>query len=622
MASVSSSAMRYRRVESTRQVARQPLARHPVVRPSPITPSHVISDPPDHKLEYMTQLAVEATGSDIGGIGLVFQSQVWLPARSGIDDTLLPLSGSFCGAVVQDGADWFELADASLDARFASNPLISQSPHYHHYAAVPLRGDSAHLLGTLWVMSRQVRVLEQWQSTQMQQMARVMADLLELRYCDRVTGMFNRPVFVHHLSRLLAKEEGQALVVGIVDLVNFRQVNDLFRRAAGDRILRQTGKRLEQWGQGALLGHLGGDQFAFALRAPKHELVQRVQHLCSLIDQPYEIEPGTWHTLHARIGTRSIALPYQGEAVELLDTAEAAAAAVGQQHDRSVAHEYDDELIERTRLRYELFDTIRGGARFGQLEVYYQPQVDVVRGRLAGLEALVRWNHPQRGLLEPGTFVPHAEQAGRIFELDVYVLDRVCDDIQAWRAQGLEVAPVALNFSRASLMHSEIYERLAEALQRTGVPGELLEVEVTESLLSESRQMLHARVSALRALGVRVAVDDFGTGSSNLDALTAFPFDRLKADRQFVHGVSNDQRTAGVFAMIQGIAAVFDAELLCEGLEDEADLSWLEERGVHFIQGWYFSRAKSASAIAEVLLRFQREREVMLTVPQMRALLS
>lgn len=582
----------------------------------------VLTESPDPKLDYITRLAVQATGADIGGISLMFKSRIWLPSHIGIQDSFFPRLGSFCDRAVGGGGDWFEVEDACRDPRFAANGLVTRSPHYRHYAGVPLRGESAHLLGNLWVMSANPRTLDNARVAQLRLLARIAADLLELRYCDPVTGMFNRAVFLHHLQRMLLEEAGAQVTVGMVDLIGFRQVNDLFRRETGDRILRLMGKRIEDWADGALLGHLGADQFVFAMMSHPAEHEAHIARLCTAIDQPFEIEPGTMHTLHARIGIRRQQLPCEESADGLLDTADIAASSISQQQGASAVHEYDAALMARARLRYELREAIRGALRFGRLEVHYQPQLDVSLGRLIGLEALVRWRHPVYGLVGPAMFVPQAESSGRIFELDMHVLELVCQDLMDWRARGLHVPPVALNFSRASLMHTQVFTRLADILEVTGVPGDLLEFEVTESQLLDSPTLLHQRISALRALGVRVAVDDFGTGYSNLDALTSFPFDRLKADRRFVHGVASDARTAGVFALIQGIAAVFDAELLCEGLEDEADLSWLAERGVHCVQGWYFSRARPASVIEPVLRRFQEAQAEPLSVPEMRALLA
>jgi len=622
MGNMARARMMYRMARGRARLLARGGAAHPVPYPLDRTDDNVLTDSPDPKLDYITRLAVQATGADIGGISLMFQSRIWLPSHIGIQDSFFPRAGSFCDSAVSAGADWFEVADASLDPRFAANALVTREPHCPHYAAIPLRGEGAHLLGNLWVMSSKVRTLDAAQIGQLRLLARIVVDLLELRYCDPVTGMFNRAVFLQHLQRLLLEDGDKLITVGMVDLIGFRQVNDLFRRETGDRILRLMGERIEGWADGALLGHLGADQFAFALASPPGDHDAHLERLCAALDQPFEVEPGTLHTLHARIGIRRQQLPCEESADGLLDSADIATTSIRQQQGASAVHEYDAALMARARLRYELREAIHGALRFGRLEVHYQPQVDVSQGRLIGLEALVRWRHPVYGLVGPAMFVPQAESSGRIFELDVHVLELVCRDLMRWRERGLQVPPVALNFSRASLMHTQIFARLADILEATGVPGDLLEFEVTESQLLDSPTLLHQRISTLRALGVRVAVDDFGTGYSNLDALTSFPFDRLKADRRFVHGVASDVRTAGVFALIQGIAAVFDAELLCEGLEDEADLSWLAERGVHCVQGWYFSRAQPVLAIERVLQRFQDAQDAPLSVPEMRALLA
>ena len=597
-------------------------ARRDQAYPLVVANDALLLDPPDPRLDYLTRLAVVTAGADIGGISLMFQSQIWLPSRFGIENQVLPRAGSFCNRALDEGAPWFEVEDAWGDPRFTGNPLVTAPPHYRHYAAAPLRSPGHSLRGTLWVMSRKPRRLDTGQAARLTLMARIVTDILELRYCDPATGMFNRSVFLHHLGRLLARESG-SVTVGFIDLVGFRQVNGMFGRAAGDRILRMVGQRLEEWdGEGTLLGHLGGDRFAFALSAEPERHDERIVRLCALIDRPFDLGDGYAQTLHARIGIQRQTAPYRGDPADVLDAADTAAATIARHIDASVAREYDSALGERTRLRYELGEAIRGDGRHGRLEVHYQPQIDVAAGRLIGLEALVRWRHPEFGLVGPGMFVPQAETSGRIIELDLHVLELVCRDLGGWRARGVKLAPVSLNFSRVSLMHADVFARIGAVLERTGTPGSLLELEVTESVLLDSLQPLHARIAALRGLGVRIAVDDFGTGSSNLDALGNFHFDRLKVDRQFVHGVAGDRKKAGLFALIQGIAGVFHAELVCEGLEDEADLEWLVGRGAHCVQGWLFSRARPAREIEGVLQRFQAARGRELSVPEVRKLLG
>lgn len=581
----------------------------------------VMLEPSDPKLDYITRLAVSLTGSDIGGISLIFRSQIWLPSRVGVDARLLPLAGSFCNCAVRAHAPLFEVADARLDARFADNPLVTAPPHYLHYAGIPLDGSPARLLGTLWVMSKEPHHLDAEQVAQLQLMARIVADLLEHRYFEPSTGMFNRTVFLHHLETMLAPEEAR-VTVGFIDLAGFRQVNEMFGRQSGDRILGQLGDRLAAWGgDRALLGHLGSDRFAFALELPPDQLDTCLAELRDAIDLPFAVGNGYVQPLHGRIGIWRQGAERGASAVDALDAADGAASSIRRSLDHSVMLEYDSAIAARARLRYELRHAMRGDRRHGRIEVHYQPQVDVEAGKLIGLEALVRWCHPEFGLVGPAMFVPQAEQSGRIFELDSHVARLVCEDMKGWLSRGLDPVPVALNFSRVSLMHPELFARLESVLADTGVPGSLIELEVTESIVLDSLQSLCPRITALRALGMHIAIDDFGTGSSNLDALAGFTFDRLKADRQFVHGVAADHKKAGLFSLIQDAARVFDAELICEGLEHEADLAWLTTHGVHCVQGWLFSRARTAADIEHLLLRLRETQETMRSFGDLRALL-
>ncbi|MRX10959.1 EAL domain-containing protein [Pseudoduganella sp. FT25W] len=583
-------------------------------------------DEPDPKLDLITSLAIKSVGADIGGISIVYQSQIWLPSRVGMEARHVPRSGSFCTWVVGAAteSDFFEVEDAGDDARFCHNPLVTHAPHYRHYAAVPLHGARGYLLGTLWVMSRAVRRLDAEQQMMLQGMARLVVDTLELRYCDEVTGMSNRHVFLHHLQLGLEQTAQPHLVVGYIDLAGFRQFNDVFGREQGDLVLREIGQRIAIWaGPENLVGHLGGDQFAFALFGARDRQVQLLEALKAVISRPLGLGRGGTQVLHGRVGIAHHALPYSGSAVALLDAADTASSSIGGPLQRTALKEYGAELLTRSRMVFELQGALDGERQYGALVAHYQPQVDHLRGVLIGLEALVRWQHPARGMVFPNSFIPLAESTDKIYQLDMLVLEQVCRDMRAWLDQGLPVVPVALNFSRRSLLHPQVIADLRQLLARYGIDGGMLEFEVTESQLLATADLVGPRVAEFRALGARIAVDDFGTGYSNLDAISSFPFDRLKVDRQFVHGVEGSERVAGLFHLIQGIAELFKAELLCEGLEDEADLLWLARRGASCVQGWYFSAARTPEAIVRILgaLR-ERATAPPLTTAQLRALLQ
>ncbi|MFS2005147.1 EAL domain-containing protein [Duganella sp. CT11-25] len=584
-------------------------------------------DESDPKLDLITSLAIKSVGADIGGVSIVYQSQIWLPSRVGLEARHVPRAGSFCTWVVGAAteADFFEVEDAGKDARFRGNPLVVHAPHYHHYAAVPLHGARGYLLGTLWVMGTDPRRLDAGEVLMLQGMARLVVDTLELRYCNDVTGMSNRSVFLHHLQLGLEQTLRPHVVVGFVDLAGFRRLNDVFGREQGDLVLREMGERLAGWaGADNLVGHLGGDRFAFALFGEREPHAAMLERLTECISRPFMLGQGGAHVLHARVGVEHRDTPYGGSAVALLDAADTAASSIAGNLLRTTVKQYGSELLARSHMVFELQAALDGDARHGALAVHYQPQVNYAQGTLIGLEALVRWQHPQRGMVFPNSFIPLAESTDKIYQLDLLVLAQVCRDMRGWLDAGLPVAPVSLNFSRRSLLHPQVIDELRRVLECYGIPGHMLELEVTESQLLETVELVAPRVAEFRALGARIAVDDFGTGYSNLDAISSFPFDRLKVDRQFVNGVAGSDKVAGLFHLIQGIAELFKAELLCEGLEEEADLAWLAQRGAVCAQGWYFSAARTPDAIVRILtaLRDRAADAPPLTVRQLRDLLK
>ncbi|WP_295993554.1 bifunctional diguanylate cyclase/phosphodiesterase [Rugamonas sp.] len=583
-------------------------------------------DQSDPNLDLITGLTIKTLGADIGGISIVYQSQIWLPSRVGIDARHVPRSGSFCTWVVASARerDFFEVEDATSDPRFNTNPLVTYPPHYRHYAAVPLHGARGYLLGTLWVMGTRSRRLDAEQRLMLTGMSKLVVDTLELRYCNDVTGMSNRAVFLHHLQLGVEQTRQPDVVVGYIDLVGFRQFNDEFGRDKGNQVLRLMGQRIADWaGPDNLVGHLGGDKFVFALFGGHQDHVTLLDRLKAILSLPFTVEHGAPQVLHARIGVEHHHTPYMGSAATLLDAAETAASSISGGFLRTTVKEYGLELLARSHMVYELQGALDGEAQHGALVVHYQPQVNYARGTLIGMEALVRWQHPVRGLVLPDRFIPLAESTDKIYQLDMQVLTQVCRDLRAWIDAGLPVVPVSLNLSRRSLLHPQVLVDMAQVLERYRISGAMVELEVRESQLLETLDLLSSRVAGFRALGVRIAVDDFGTGYSNLDAISSLPFDRLKVDRQFVHGVAGSEKMAGLFHLIQGIADLFKAELLCEGLEREADLDWLSQRGAHCVQGWYFSAARTPDAIIHLLatLRDHDPAAAPLTAPELRALL-
>lgn len=566
-------------------------------------------DKPDPQLRFIVELAVQTMGADIGGISLVYRAHIWLPVTVGIALGEVARCDTFCSELVSSESDFFEVEDALCEDWSAAKPIVRRPPHLRRYAGVALYGNRGYQLGTLWVMWRDPGRLAAAQRTMLQGLARLVTDTLELRYCDDVTGMYNRGAFVQHLQHAKGEAEREELAVGYIDLTGFHQINEVYGRGAGDATLAEIAARIGGWaGTDSLVGHLGGDRFAFALLG--HAGMDRLQALCRAIDVPVTLPSDRTQALHARIGLVRERLPTPIAAAALLDMAETAAASIGDMVGFSVIREYGSEMRERSGFLHDLLGVLEGQPGAGRLSMHYQPQVNFAKQKLIGLEALVRWEHPQRGAVPPSALVPLAESSGNSYALDLLVMGQVCRDMRGWIDAGLPQVPVSLNFSRSSLLHPGLPDRIKTLLHEHRLPGALLEVEVTESQLLEAPEALGERVAALRELGLRIAIDDFGIGYSNLDAIGSLPFDRLKVDRRFVHGVADSAVTASLFRLIQGVAEVSDAELLCEGLERQVDLDWLRHQHAYCVQGWYFCSALPPEGVEHLLRAWgQRARQ-------------
>jgi predicted signal transduction protein with EAL and GGDEF domain len=550
----------------------------------------------DKRLDRLTAMLVRIAGADVGGISMIHRKQIWLPSHVGVVGDLLERSGSFCNCAQESGLDWFEVEDAERDARFAGNPLVTGMPGYRHYAAVPIRADALHLRGTVWVMWREPGRVDAEARESLRLLAGLAVETLALRYRDETTGIVNRTFFVLALQRIL-EDAQHDVTVGYINLRAFARLNNVHGQEAADRLLAALGGRLAGWGGAdALIAHLGGDRFGFALAGDAGDTARRLAALHRTIELPFELVDGATYATRARVGLRAARAGCTRHAAVLLQEAAAAAASLGTAATRS----YDSVSRMELQMQAGLCELLSGRPGHGELEVHYEPQFDLGAGRLTGLEALVRWRHPDAGLLLPKDFLGLAEKAGKMLALDLQVMRQVCRDVSGWLDDGVEAVPIALNFARESLLTSCMPETMAAELKEYGLDGDLFECEITESQCVDTLG-LQAGLRHLRGLGLRVAIDDFGSGYSNLETIRQLSFDKLKIDRQFVDGVADDERLAGLVRMIVSIGRLFGAELLCEGVERARDLEWLSAQGILQFQGWYFSQPLRGAAVPRAL---------------------
>ncbi|MGD0642722.1 MAG: PAS domain S-box protein, partial [Roseiarcus sp.] len=423
---------------------------------------------------------------------------------------------------------------------------------------------------------------------------------------DQLTGLPNRLAFLERLHDVFAASRRGAgpFAALYLDLDGFKDVNDTLGHVAGDRLLQAVAARLKSnVRESDVIARFGGDEFA-VLQVDVHDASDAgalAAALTKSLRAPYALDDD-----EVRI-TASIGISFYDPTIadpdEMLTQADLALYRAKEEgRDRYCFHsaEFDRSARERAALTNEL----RAAIEKHELELYYQPQVELASGRILGLEALVRWNHPQRGLLMPDVFIPIAERTGAIFALGRWVLERACRQIKTWRDQGIAPPLVAINISAAELRDFSKFEQfLAGTLKRWSVaPGDI-ELELTESVLMETSQMRGDALARIKALGTSIAIDDFGTGYSSLAYLSAYPLSRLKIAQRFVLGVPDSARDVAITKATLSLARELGVKVIAEGVETKAQLDFLVSAGCVVGQGFCFSRAVQAAPAGELLRR-------------------
>ncbi|MFD2185105.1 EAL domain-containing protein [Rhodoplanes azumiensis] len=430
---------------------------------------------------------------------------------------------------------------------------------------------------------------------------------------DSLTGLPNRATFLDRLeaAALALGTDRAAFAVLMIDLDRFKEINDSVGHTVGDVVLRQTASRLAQAARGDdTLARLGGDEFAVirtvrasrcadetaeaAVRSAREEAEALAQRIVTLLAVPHRID-GAPHVVAASIGIA--VAPQDGvDPADLLKKADLAlyrAKAVGTGR---YVH-YDPVMSEEVEARRRLEAEIRRSLHDGDFRLHYQPIVDMATGRVAAVEALVRWQHPDRGLLSPQEFIPLAEQSGLIGPLGDHVLRAACAEAAGWPGD----LKVAVNVSAAQFGNPGLFDDIARALAATGLPPRRLEIEITETVLLENEERNVAVLRALADLGIGVALDDFGTGYASLAYLVTFPFSKLKIDRRFTGDILTRRECAAIVCSAATLGLSLGLTVVAEGVETADQLEVLRLTGVTQAQGLLFGAPMSAEAIARRL---------------------
>jgi diguanylate cyclase (GGDEF)-like protein len=431
-----------------------------------------------------------------------------------------------------------------------------------------------------------------------------------LAHHDALTGLPNRVLLRDRFAHALAMAERSRSRVAMLflDLDNFKRVNDTLGHAAGDQLLLEVVTRLMQCTRESdTISRQGGDEFILLLNdIPDQEAVERIANkILVKLAEPMDI---SGHELNATCSIGIALYPDDGGSFDTLlqktDTAMYNAKGAG----RNIYHFFDEQMNRQAHEHLLLQNRLNRALFQAEFSLHYQPQLAIESGRVVGLEALLRWTSPDLGEVPPERFIPVAEDCGLIVPIGAWVLEEACRQAQSLRrAEGVDL-PMAVNLSALQFRRAGLVETVAGALERSGLPPRLLELELTESILLQDVEYTLETVRRLKALGVRLSIDDFGTGYSSLSYLKRFAVDRLKIDRSFVRDLDTDPDNAAIVRAVIHLARSLRLGIVAEGVETEAQLAFLREEGCQDVQGFLFS-PPLALADLKALLRRRRKAE-------------
>jgi len=422
-------------------------------------------------------------------------------------------------------------------------------------------------------------------------------------YHDALTGLANRRLFHEHLTLALALAARRQRTVAVLflDLDHFKIVNDTLGHTMGDALLRLIGVRLKACvREGDTVARVGGDEFTIVLQdlEKKEDAAVVARKVLLAVAAPIELDG---HRLYVTASVGLTVFPDDGaDAEELLKSADNAvyrAKAEGRNTYQMSTHELNLAMRERLTLESGLHQAIERN----EFVLHYQPQIDVRSMKIVGMEALLRWNHPERGLLLPEEFIAVAEERGFIILIGDWVLREACWQARLFRDKGFPDFRVAVNLSARQFRDHSLVENIAAALHQSGLEPRCLELEITESVAMENVELSFAVLTALRSTGVRIAIDDFGTGHSSLGYLKRFPIDALKIDRHFVEDLPHGFEDAAIVRAVVQLAHGLDLRVVAEGVETQEQLDFLQHHACREMQGYHFSYPVPAGEFERLL---------------------
>ncbi|MBX8607923.1 EAL domain-containing protein [Pseudomonas cichorii] len=524
------------------------------------------------------------------------------------------------GLIVHVNRAFMEITGYQADEVLGFNPSKFKSgrhgPEFYRqmYRSILSAGQWS---GEIWNRRKSGDIYPQWQSIrgikdqdgQIRHFVAVFSDitaikrsereLAQLAHYDALTDLPNRLLFTDRATQALAharsSKRGCALL--LIDLDHFKNINDSLGHSVGDQVLKAVAERLKGLFDSELtLARLGGDEFALLVKNCQQtvQAAALAQQIIDSFKKPFLLDE------HELFMTASIGISlFPGDAstvVQLLRNADSALFKAKSDGREGYAL-YTEELTAHAQQRVELASELHRAIEQQELRVFYQPIHDLQNSHIKGVEALVRWEHPRRGMVSPGEFIPIAEQSGLIADIDAWVLSTACRQMRAWLEEGVNLSFVAVNISSRLFSHGDLDLQVAQVLRETGLDPAFLELEVTESAVMDDPEQAIEQLHRLRNLGLSLAIDDFGTGYSSLLRLKRMPVQKLKIDQGFVAGLPVDDDDIAIVRIIIALARSMGMRVLAEGIEHAEQAGFLLENGCQLGQGYWFARPMPAEKI-------------------------
>jgi diguanylate cyclase (GGDEF)-like protein len=443
------------------------------------------------------------------------------------------------------------------------------------------------------------------------QQRRSEAKIAHMALHDGLTGLPNRTLLNERLEHALARTgRGAIVATHILDLDHFKHVNDTLGHAVGDKLLQMVGQRLQGLVRDAdTMARMGGDEFAIVqvdltLAADASALAQRV---ITAISEPYDIDG---HLVVTGTSVGIAVAPTDGSSADQLMKNADLALYRAKTDGRGTSRFFEPGMDAQVRERRELEHDLRGALAAGGFELHYQPIVDLASGRINAFEALIRWHHPDKGMVPPARFIPLAEETGLIVPIGEWVIRQACATAAPWPAD----IKIAVNLSPAQLKSAGLLQAIVSALAVSGLAASRLELEITETVLLHDSEATLATLYQLRALGVHIAMDDFGTGYSSLSHLQRFPFDKIKIDRSFINNITDNASSLNIVRAVAALAGSLGVAATAEGVENQEQLDAIRSEGCTEMQGFLLSKPIPAHLVSQLLVSKQIGHELPMNV--------